>query len=244
MARVVVVGAGTGVGKTFVATRLARSLARLTAAPVLALKPLETGVERDAVARLAPPPGSDAALLELASLHVKHPRPHPLLTFTEPISPHLAARRAGEVIELDSVVRWVESAELHCNTLHASRSWSVVETAGGVLSPLSARATNFDLARALDPSLWLLVAADSLGVLHDVSAALVALRSLGRPADLVALSAARAADRSTGANAGELIALGIVEQCHVVPRDAELADDLARAVVQRAQAMRSTGGET
>ena len=87
-----------------------------------------------------------------------------------------------------------------------SRHVTLIETAGGALSPLSATATNLDLARALSPALWLLVAPDALGVLHDCR---VTLAALGRAPDALALSAARALDASSGTNAEELRWLGI-----------------------------------
>jgi dethiobiotin synthetase len=97
--------------------------------------------------------------------------------------------------------------------------WTVIETAGGVFSPLSASATNFDLAQALEPAIWLLVAADALGVLHDVSATLQAMRARARLPDYVVLSGAREADRSTGTNAAELTALRIATVHAVLARD-------------------------
>ena len=68
------------------------------------------------------------------------------------------------------------------------------------------------LARALDPAIWLLVGADALGVLHDVTATLGFARALGRPPDHVLLSASRSPDASTGTNAAELEALGIASR--------------------------------
>jgi dethiobiotin synthetase len=97
--------------------------------------------------------------------------------------------------------------------------WSVVETAGGVFSPLSSTAANFELALALDPAIWVLVAADALGVLHDVSATLLAMRARNRVPDHVVLSAARPPDASTGTNAAELAALGIATPSAVLARD-------------------------
>jgi len=118
---------------------------------------------------------------------------------------------------------WVRQAESEV-AIHISPHmaiWSVVETAGGVFSPLSATATNLDLALALEPAIWVLVAADSLGVLHDVTATLQAMRARGRAPDHVVLCAARAPDASTGTNAAELAALGIVTPSAVLARDDE-----------------------
>ncbi|HET7544579.1 MAG TPA: hypothetical protein VFK05_32135, partial [Polyangiaceae bacterium] len=97
--------------------------------------------------------------------------------------------------------------------------WSVIETAGGVFSPLGPGITNFELALALEPATWVLVAADALGVLHDVSATLKAMRASGRLPDHLVLSGARAPDESTGGNAAELATLGIAAPSANLARD-------------------------
>jgi dethiobiotin synthetase len=134
----------------------------------------------------------------------------------EPISPHLAARRAGLHVDLGVALTYVQSQE--SSSVAAPRA-IVVETAGGLFSPLSESATCFDFARTLDPARWVLVAADALGVIHDVTAALLAAKARGRVPDVVALSAARAPDASTGSNAGELARLGIVPRAFALGRD-------------------------
>jgi dethiobiotin synthetase len=138
------------------------------------------------------------------------------------VSPHLAARQAGQVIDIDAVVCWVESQEAA-----SSPDITLVESAGGALSPLGAGVTNLELALALDPALWILVAPDSLGVLHDVSAT---LRALPRLPDAVVLSAARAPDASSGTNARELEALKISPVLGVLSRDGD-ARELAVKVL-------------
>jgi dethiobiotin synthetase len=139
----------------------------------------------------------------------------------DPLSPHLAARLQHLEIDLDDVARWARGAEAEV-TAHIGPDraiWSIVETAGGVFSPLSQRAANFELAQVLEPAIWVLVAADALGVLHDLSATLQAMRARGRVPDYVVLSGARAADASTGGNAAELEALGITRVAAVLARN-------------------------
>ncbi|MBN1612661.1 MAG: dethiobiotin synthase [Polyangiaceae bacterium] len=204
MRRVVILGTGTNVGKTYVAAGLARALRqRDPTAAVLALKPIESGVAPHTQAppdQLTPHPGTDAN--ELARVSTPPlPAPNPLYALAEPLSPHLAARRAGLTISLDRVAAWLASAEA---ALHSETSYLVVETAGGALTPLTPTATNVDLAAAIPKAVWVLVAPDSLGVLHDVAATRHALHSLGHRADYLILAQSRPADRSTGTNAAEL----------------------------------------
>ena len=220
MHRIVVLGTGTQVGKTYVTSTLASALhTRHPNAPVLPLKPVETGIP-------ATPPSTDhtpdALALRHFTFNAPTPSPHPLHTFPDPISPHLAARRAGINLATDDIVAWVQQAEreahMHDTTLHAL-SWSIIETAGGAYSPLGPKATNLTLARALEPAAWLLVAPDSLGVIHDVTATLIAMHHTARRPDLVILTAARPPDSSTSTNAHELRTLGIAHVAAVLPRN-------------------------
>ena len=123
--------------------------------------------------------------------------PPPRLRLSSPrSSPHLAARGVGVEIDLDEVHRWVEGVEA---------DWMLIESAGGAFSPLGPTWTNADLAARLQAHFIVLVAPDRLGVLHDVTATLMALRA-GHPAlaaPLVVLNRLEA-DASTGSNASEL----------------------------------------
>jgi dethiobiotin synthetase len=87
----------------------------------------------------------------------------------------------------------------------------LIETAGGVLSPINENQTNLDLALALEPSCWVLVGADRLGVLHDMRATLTSMQYLARLPDIILLSAPRVPDESTGTNRQELGILGWAE---------------------------------
>lgn len=206
--RVVVLGTGTGIGKTHVAVALVRALASCGLS-VAGLKPIESGVGSGP---------SDAELLRGAgTFHVKHPPPY---MFAEPVSPHLAARHAGRSIELPPVISWIELSKA---------AVTVVETAGAMLSPLSSSLTNLSLAAALTPDFVLLVAPDRLGVLHDVRAALLAFGSLAPslPQPCVVLQPPAQADASTGTNADELELLGVTLGVTSFPR-AEAASPEAR----------------
>lgn len=221
--RVVVVGTGTGVGKTWVARALAGAF-RLQCS-VVALKPVETGIEGDGAG--ASGGLSDARLLADTSTEIVRSAPY---RFAPPVSPHLAARDAGTSIDLQQILTYVQSYESISHAVDVS----VIETAGGLFSPLGPGLTNFDLARALEPACWVLLAADSLGVLHDVTATVGLARSLGRVPDFVVLSAARPADASTGTNAAELVALGVVPSAITLAQGAtEPLEAIVAAVLDR-----------
>ena len=195
MRRWVLLGTGTDVGKTYVATRLAQVL-RARHTPCLALKPIESGVSLLA---------GDAGTLRAAA--TAGAAPH--YAFSDPISPHLAARRAGQTIHIEAVLAFVAEHEARFEQSLASPTdprsalpVCLIETAGGAFSPLNEQCTNWDLAHALRPEVLILVAPDSLGVLHDVQATLRALR----PAvpDVLVISEARPIDASTGSNLSEI----------------------------------------
>jgi dethiobiotin synthetase len=228
LARVVVLGTGTAVGKTYVSCALIRAL-RGHGASAIGLKPVETGVRgNDSKFHT-----TDAQLLERAAeLAIR--APHPAWSFEEAVSPHLAAKRARQVLEPAAIAQWVHQIEFDMTphvTSHRATSWCVIETAGGVLSPLSGSASNFDLAQALSPAIWVLVAPDALGVLHEVRATLLAMAVLGRKPDYVVLSAARASDASTGTNARELEDLGITRVTETLADGQSMLTVLAAALV-------------
>jgi dethiobiotin synthetase len=193
--RLVILGTGTNVGKTYVTSCLARGLA--ATASVLALKPVESGVEAGVT--------GDAGEIAMAAGH------EAVLSrwrLRRAVSPHLAAREQGLSIRLPEVARWVALEERR-----VVPDVTLIETAGGAFSPLGLGVTNVELALALEPAIWVLVAPDALGVLHDVTAT---LRSLPRSPDLVLLSSARGADDSSGGNAAELLRLDICEVTEVL----------------------------
>ena len=249
--RIVVCGTGTEIGKTHVACALVAHLAA-AGKTVVGLKPIESGVGPSSASAAVPPRAdvtsaaadarttndpsattptalpsqapacsevmTDSLVLARASGKVD---PGACYAFRDPVSPHLAARREGRSIELETIAAWVGARDA---------DWQIVETAGGLLSPLSTDLTNLDLALALEPTAVVLCAPDRLGVLHDVAAALLAL-NLANLADrtVVALSAPPLGDDSTGSNAAELETLGRAERPAAFPRAASHAAESEQA---------------
>lgn len=227
MTRIVVVGTGTGVGKTHAGVALVSALAS-AGVSVAGLKPIESGVPSE------PSDATDAAALAAVStFHVKHPPPYAL---PDPVSPHLAARRVGSRIDLGRVVAWVDA--------HDEAEVLVVETAGALLSPLGPGVANLDLARVLRPDHLLLVGSDRLGVLHDVAVTMHALRTMAPdlPAPVLLLQPPAVADASTGTNAEELVGLGIVSVVYGFPRAEPTAAE-TRAAARRVLAALALDGQ-
>jgi dethiobiotin synthetase len=225
-------------------TRVLAESLRRAGAGVAALKPIETGVPLLVSSAKGDPRATirsaDAAVVAqrsdgevLASVSTIVPAPPPF-AYADPVSPHLAARRSRHPIDLHHVVDYVAQAE-NAVTSHVT-SFVLIESAGGCFSPLGLGTTNADFAFALEPAIWLLVAPDALGVLHDVSATLGVLAARRRLPDHVVLCAAREPDASTGTNAAELEELGIVTVSATLGRgDTQALDALARNLMAQAR---------
>ena len=207
-----VCGTGTGIGKTHLSATLLRRAGRDCDAA--GFKPIESGCTLW-------DPSSDHAQLAAASVfHVKHA---PEYCLSAPVSPHLAARQEGTRIEVARIVeRTIQISKQHDILL--------VETAGGLFSPLNESALNVDLVRALQnaqpEAVTILVASNRLGVLHDVGAV---ARAAGCRVKLdgIVLSAAAEDDLASETNAAELHVVSSIRLLGTMPRLSvdELLDD-------------------
>lgn len=206
--RVAVVGTGTEVGKTHIASALVRYLVTARIA-VAGRKPIESGVAGEK--------GDDQLALEPTGSVL--PGEAAPFRFGPPVSPHLAARLADRVIDVDVAARWAVAGRADV---------FVVESAGGLLSPLGEGASNLDLVDRLQPDVVLLVGVDRLGILHEVSACRLALRDRALWSRcVVALSAPLVSDASTGTNAAELVRLGLAEHVVSWPRSTDAGEHAA-----------------
>ncbi len=153
-----VVGTDTGVGKTQVASALARSLVR-KGRRVGVLKPVATGATR-----LESGWRSEDAerLIEAIGGGLPVERVAPIV-FEEPLAPSVAARRAGSLLTQGDVESAVNEALQWWSDREAEVM--IVEGIGGLLCPLAEETTVADLAIALDFPL-VIVARRGLGTLN------------------------------------------------------------------------------
>jgi dethiobiotin synthetase len=165
-----VVGTDTGVGKTYVASAIARSW-RAAGHRVGVLKPVASGAEI-AQGRLT----SDDAeqLIDAIGGGIDLDRVAPIL-FEEPLAPPVAARRQGTPLLMADVLRAVHDC-LDWWSLRADLM--VIEGVGGFLCPLAEGTTVADLAITLDYPL-LIVAHRGLGTLNHTLLTVEAARSRG-----------------------------------------------------------------
>lgn len=148
--RFFITGTGTNVGKTVASALLCAAL------DAIYWKPIQTGTVE----------GSDRdTVMRLAKLPVGRTIPE-AFRFAPPVSPHLAARRAGVRIDL----RKIRIPEI------PARENLIVEGAGGALVPINAEKLMADLMRQLDLPVFL-VARTSLGTINHTLLSLAALHA-------------------------------------------------------------------
>ena len=158
---VVVAGTGTEVGKTWVACRLARAL-RARGLIVAARKPAQSFDAGDDAA------DTDAGLLAHAT------GDHPAIVcprhrwYPVPLAPPMAAEALGRpaftIADLVGELAWAPGVSV-----------GLVESAGGVRSPLASDGDTVALASAVRPERVVLVADAGLGTINGVRLAAAAL---------------------------------------------------------------------
>jgi dethiobiotin synthetase len=148
--RFFVTGTDTGVGKTVVSALLCAAI------DAIYWKPIQTGTRE----------GTDRnTVMQLAHLPRAQTRPE-AYRFAAPVSPHLAARRAGVRINLQSI---------RMPRIAATENL-IAEGAGGAMVPMNDRQLMTDVMRHLKFPV-LLVARTSLGTINHTLLSLAALRA-------------------------------------------------------------------
>ncbi|HEY8709037.1 MAG TPA: dethiobiotin synthase [Burkholderiaceae bacterium] len=157
-----VTGTDTEVGKTLVSCALLHHL-RGRHAAVVGMKPISAGASGD--------DSDDVNQLRAAgSLRVSAELDNPY-ALPEPLSPHIAARRSGVVIDIDLIVA-------RYRQLAAQADAVVVEGAGGFCVPLSDTRSGADLAQALGLPIVLVVGL-RLGCLNHALLTQAAIQARG-----------------------------------------------------------------
>ncbi|ATG93856.1 dethiobiotin synthase [Paracidovorax citrulli] len=165
-----VTGTDTGVGKTLASAGLLHALARHHAR-VVGMKAVAAGAEPIG------PGGALAnedvlALRAASTIQVAPALDNPVL-LPDPLSPHIAARRAGTRIDIAAIVQAFRA-------LAAQADAVVVEGAGGFHVPLSDTENGADLAQALGLPVVLVVGL-RLGCLSHAALTADAIRARGLP---------------------------------------------------------------
>jgi dethiobiotin synthetase len=158
----------TGVGKTILSAALLAALAA-TGETVRAFKPVVTGLEDEAeIAARGDWPPDHELLAAAAGMTTEQVTP---LRYGPAVSPHLAARLAGEQIDPAALLRAARAHEGSATTL-------IVEGVGGLLTPLADEYSVCDLAVALDLPV-LIAARPGLGTINHTLLTIHAARTAG-----------------------------------------------------------------
>ena len=161
-----VTGTDTGVGKTLVSAGLLHALAAHHPR-VVGMKPVAAGAVRMGAVWAS----EDALALRAASTCQVPPELDNPILLPDPLSPHIAADRAGVRIVIDHLVACYRELARRADAV-------VVEGAGGFHVPLSQGTTGADLAQALALPVVLVVGV-RLGCLNHALLTAEAIRARG-----------------------------------------------------------------
>jgi dethiobiotin synthetase len=211
--RVLVTGTDSDVGKTWVACALARALLA-AGRTVTALKVVDAGVGD------APSADEDGAVLAAAT---GQPEPRRALRrLRTPIAPAAAAELEGVTLDFDELTAEIER-------LAAGADVTLIEGAGGLLTPVGWDWSVADLAAALGARA-LVVGSDRLGTVNHALLTLGALELAGVAVAGVVLTTPAQRDESTGTNANMIARIAGIGNVATAP----LTDDpLAAAVAMK-----------
>jgi dethiobiotin synthetase len=159
-----VTGTDTGVGKTVVACAILRVLAA-SGLRAVGMKPVASGIAVGA-ARNADVDALAAAGNVSVELSLTNP-----YAFAPAISPHLASRRSGTIIDLQRIAAAYRELATRAERM-------VVEGAGGALAPLEDRLDMLDIARELSIPVVLVVGL-RLGCINHALLSAHAIRARG-----------------------------------------------------------------
>lgn len=175
MRGIFVTGTGTEVGKTVVAAVIARTLAA-SGERVAVFKPVVSGLDEHAESDEPP----DHELLRLASGSAQSPAEIAPYRYGPPVSPHLAAKLAGERVDPARLREAAVAAAAGADQL-------VCEGVGGFLVPLTPGYLVRDFARDLGLPVAV-AAAPGLGTINHTLLTLESVRAVGLEVPLVVLT--------------------------------------------------------
>ncbi len=220
MQGVFITGTSTDVGKTFIASGIARQLCQRDIT-VIPRKPVESGCTRQGNDLI---PQDATALKEAANYQGPLSEVCPY-RFEPPISPVRAAHLANKTLTTEQLVSTCLQG--------SEQGFLLVEGAGGFYSPLAENGLNADLAAALQLPV-LLVADDRLGVLNQVllNAEAIQLRGLHLAAVVLnQLDADRDEHMDNAADLLERLDCPVFTTPYMKDGDAKLPDALIDALL-------------
>lgn len=153
MTTILISGNDTNIGKTWVCRALVRYLVS-QGQSVQVVKVVETGIVGEKKG------DAETAIEDCSLSNSKECQAYTLYSFSEPLAPVTAARKADCQLSLESILRKIRSLP--------ETNWRILETAGGLAVPLDgAGLDSVDLALTLPVDYLLLVIQNRLGTIHQ-----------------------------------------------------------------------------
>ncbi len=179
---VVILGVGTGIGKTHVACSML-AWAAANGIPLSAYKPIESGPRGI---------GDRTDAMRLADANMFHVKPPATLHFDAPLAPTLAAALQSQRIPTPAITSTIQKLR--------RKSALLLELPGAAFSPFDAELSNAHYVAMHPDANIVLVLPNELGVLSDAMAYTMALGTLNLRPSLFLLNTPRHADASTSRN--------------------------------------------
>ena len=192
-----ITGTDTGAGKTVITAMLARFLSE-SGTRVAALKPLCSGGREDA-RMLHAALGGALSLDEINPWH-----------FRAALAPALAAQREKKIVSQAQVVA-------HIRTVQKYFEVTLVEGAGGLMSPLGNNFDSRDLIVALQAE-PIIAAQNKLGVVNHILLTLAVLPKKLRTRAKIVLMTSQTADSATASNEALLAGFVLSDSIFTLPR--------------------------
>lgn len=195
--RLFICGTDTDVGKTFVACAMAKHY-RHSGMQVGVYKPVASDCHAETEESGAEIIAADAMNLWNAAGNPRTLAEVCPQRFRAPLAPTRAAAAEGKTVNADQLHRaaepWLSGFDV-----------TIIEGAGGLLSPLADGILNLDLAKQLAPVQLVIVTANRLGVIHQTLATCAAAIHGGiKPAGIVLCDTSENLDASANENAAEI----------------------------------------
>lgn len=153
MKTILISGNDTSIGKTWICRALVRYLVTHHQ-HVQLIKVVETGITQHQTG------DAKIATEDCFQLNAHYCQAHTLYSFTDPLAPVTAARKAGHLLNFDEIVYRIKHLP--------KTSWRILETAGGLAVPLDQTGLDSgDLAIHLPVDYLILVVQNRLGTIHQ-----------------------------------------------------------------------------
>ena len=148
-----IVGTNTDIGKTFVSGGIMHTLNKINIKSCY-FKPVQSGAPEKEQEEL-----SDVEFIKQISSIKQDEKDMNTYSFEEPLSPHLAAKRQGTLIDKTKILKQYRELKKRCDYI-------VIEGAGGVIVPITENYYIYDLIKDMNSKV-IVVASSEVGTINQ-----------------------------------------------------------------------------